>query len=448
MKIKIDSRKIEQGDTFLALRGVDHDGHDYTQLAIEKGAKKIIAEEGEYAVETEIVKDTREYLTNYLYTHYYEKIKDMKLIGITGTNGKTTSCYLLYEAFRLLGEKCGYIGTIGFYLDNKVRDLNNTTPDILELYEMLLACKEAGCKYVAMEVSSHALAYGRVDGLRFDYAVFTNLTRDHLDYHKTMENYALAKQNLFHKLKKTGKSLINVDDPYKEYFLLEENNNLTYGFSESDYQITEYTISARGNTFKLQNKEKTYFFTSELIGKYNIYNMTTCIAILLEEGYQNLEAIIEKLEAPLGRMDKIPYKENTIIIDYAHTPDAVEKIICTVKEVALGKVYVVVGCGGNRDKVKRPMMGKIATDLADYVIFTSDNPRWEDPVVILEDIVKPLECENYEVIVNRKEAIKKGVQILSKNDILLLLGKGHENYQVIKGVKTYFDDRQIVLEFM
>lgn len=448
MKIKIDSRKIEKGDIFVALRGVNHDGHNYIEDAIKKGARTVVVEEGTYDVETILVEDSRAYLTNYLTENIYEEIKDIMLIGLTGTNGKTTTCFLLYEALHALGIQCGYIGTIGFYMDGKVRDLSNTTPDIVDLYEMILECKEKGCTCVTLEVSSHALSYGRIDGLLFDYAVFTNLTRDHLDYHKTMEKYALAKQKLFQKLKVGGKAIVNIDDPFSDYFVLKENETITYGFIEGDYKVGEYHVTDTENIFALQYKEDTYTYESILIGKYNIYNMTACIAVLTEMGFQELQEIVKKLTPPIGRMDKIRYNDNTIIIDYAHTPDAVENMIRSAVEIAKGKVYVIVGCGGNRDKTKRPIMATLAATLSDYVIFTSDNPRWEDPEEILHDMTDALDLDNFEIVIDRKRAIQKGVQMLQNNDILLLLGKGHETYQVICGEKIYFDDKQIVLEVM
>ena len=231
INIKADSRKVIPGDTFIALRGVSSDGHNYIEKAIANGATKIIAEEGSYAVETVVVPDTREYLVNYLKKNYNKYLEKMKIIGITGTNGKTTSAFLIYRALNILGMKCAYIGTLGFYIENKVNNLDNTTPDTLDLYNMMITAYEKECEYVVLEVSSQGLGYNRVEGFLFDYAIFTNLTQDHLDYHKTMENYALAKQQLFKKIKPTGKAIINYDDEYKNYYLLEGNNNITYGFN-------------------------------------------------------------------------------------------------------------------------------------------------------------------------------------------------------------------------
>ena len=436
---------MEKGDIFVALRGVNHDGHSYIADVIEKGAAKVVAEEGLYPVETYIVKDTHEYLVQTLKREYYDEIKDLKLIGITGTNGKTTSCYLIHQALNRLGRKCGYIGTIGFYIDEKICDLPNTTPDILDLYDMLLTCKKEGCEFVAMEVSSHSLDMNRVDGLLFDYAIFTNLTQDHLDYHGNMKNYALAKQKLFRKMKEQGTCFINIDDDNSYHFLLPENHNITYGFRNGSYRITNMTYSLGHTDFIVSHEgEKTY--QMKLIGKHNLYNMLVVI-MLLEElgiGESEIRKTISLLEEPRGRMECVRYHDALIIVDYAHTPDAVSNAIRAVLEIPHGKIYTIIGCGGDRDRAKRPEMGKIATDLSDYVIFTSDNPRNEDPEHILEDMEHGLDNTNYEKIVNRKEAINRGIQMLQKSDILLLLGKGHETYQVIGNKKIHFDDMEEV----
>lgn len=446
MNIKTDSRKIKDGDIFVALNTFN-DGHKYVEDAIKKGAKKVIVNGGNYDVETIIVPDTKEYLINHLKNNYYSQIKDLKLIGITGTNGKTTTAYLLWQALNKLGHKCAYIGTIGFYIDDKVKDLPNTTPEIIDVYEMLIECTQKNCEYVVMEVSSHALDQRRLEGLLFDYAIFTNLTGDHLDYHKSMGNYALAKQKLFNMLKDDRKGIINIDDKYHEYFLKE--NYLTYGFNDSNFKIIDYNIKLK-NKFTLNIAGKNYDFESNLLGKYNIYNITCVIAVLydLNIDIEVIKFLVSTLKPPKGRMEIVNYDTNKIIIDYAHTPDAVENIINATKEYATGKIYTIIGCGGNRDKMKRPIMASIATNNSNYVIFTSDNPRDEEPEDIIKDMIYNLENNNYEIEINREKAINKGIQKLDKNDILLLLGKGHEEYQIIKGEKTYFSDLEKVVDFI
>ena len=402
----------------------------------------MIVEEGEYSVNTILVNDTSVYLKEYLENNYYDEIKKLKLIGMTGTNGKTTTCYLIYQALNKVGIKCAYIGTLGFYLIDEKRTLTNTTPSLYEIYEMLLECVKKGYEYVVMEVSSQGLSMGRVDTLIFDYCIFSNLTQDHLDYHGNLENYVLEKQKLF---KKTNNSfaIINSDDPYKNYFML-DNKNITYGKNSDDFKISNINSSFRGSKFKLNNEE----YYTKLIGEYNIYNVSIVIILLKLLNVENINNIIESLNAPDGRMDIIHYKDSIIIIDYAHTPDAVEKIITNVSKLPHSNIITLIGCGGNRDKTKRPIMGDIATKYSDYVIFTSDNPRFEKPKNILKDIVCKLDIKNYKIIVNRKKAIKKAIQMLSKNDILLLLGKGHEDYQIIKDKKIPFSDKEIVLKYL
>ncbi len=435
MKIKDNSKLIEPGDTFIALKKIN-DGHDYIEDAIKKGATTIIAEHGNYSVDTILVNNTHEYLVEHLYNNYYDDIKDLTLIGMTGTNGKTTTCYLLYQALIANNINASYIGTIGFYIKDKIKSLDNTTPDILEIYDMLLRCKRENVTHVIMEVSSHSLSMNRIKGLIFKYGVFTNLTQDHLDYHKTLDNYISAKQKLFQVV--TDKSFINIDDKYKNCFLYD--NSITYGFNNADYNISDIEINLNNSKFKLNKKA----YKTNLIGKHNIYNISVVIAILNELRLD--DSVIEKLNNPPGRMEIINIKNNIAVVDYAHTPDAVSNVIKTAKELNPNNIITIIGCGGDRDKMKRPIMGEIATNYSDFVIFTSDNPRNEIAEMILNDITKDLSNENYMVIENREEAIKKGIQMLENNDILLVLGKGHETYQIINNQKTYFNDKEIILK--
>ncbi len=446
MIIKTDSRKIKKGDVFVALKGNNYDGHDFICDAIKRGAGLIVCECGNYDVQTLIVPDTRSYLCEYLREIYHYIFSKIKIIGVTGTNGKTTTAFLIHKSLNKLGIKCAYIGTIGFYINKKIKNLKNTTPDILEIYELLLKCYQNDCLYVTMEVSSQALSMHRVDGILFDYAIFTNLTQDHLDYHKTMENYCLAKMELFKKLKKDGIAIVNYDDKYKNYFLFENNKNITYGFNKSDYQITNYKLKNYKQEFLLNNEK----YVVNLLGKYNVYNIVNVIIILKQLGfeYKNIKKIISNIKAPIGRMEVIKNKTNLYIVDYAHTPDAVEQVIKTINEIKKNRVVTIIGCGGNRDKDKRHIIGEVATRYSDYVIFTSDNPRFENPNSIIEDIIYNLNCKNYEVIVNRKEAIKKGIQILEINDILLVLGKGHENYQIVGNKVIYFSDKKTIQDLI
>ena len=439
MNIKIDSREIKKGDTFIAIRGIKNDGHKYVKEAIRNGATKVIVEEGNYPVETILVSDTKKYLEEYLYNNYYSKIKKLKLIGMTGTNGKTTTCFLIYQALNKCGIKCAYIGTIGFYTDIK-KSTNNTTPNLYELYNMLIECVDKNYEYVVMEVSSQGLSHGRVNGLIFDYVIFSNLTMDHLDYHKTMGNYLKEKLKLF-SMTNNGIAIINNDSNYSKYFLLNNNKNITYGKSDSDYIISDIKMDINGSSFKLNN----IYYHTKLIGEYNVYNI--CVVIILLD-LLGLKIDINELSSPEGRMDIINYKENLIIVDFAHTPDALQKVLDTVSNIKHNRIITLIGCGGNRDKEKRKLIGEIATNNSDYVFFTSDNPRLEDPNQILSDITCELYKNNYEIIVNREESINKSIQMLSKNDILLLLGKGHESYQIIGNEKIPFNDKETVLKII
>lgn len=434
-----DSRKVRIGDTFVAIKGIKEDGHKYIKDAIKNGASKIVLEYGDYSNSLK-VKNTKIYLHNYLKRKYRKLINKLKIIGITGTNGKTTTAYLIYQALNKNNIKCAYIGTIGFYLNGKIKKNINTTPDILELYYMLIECINNDIKYVVMEVSSQGLAYNRVDGIKFDYAVFTNLTEDHLDYHKTMDNYLKAKQKLFKKLKKDGVSIINSDDSYYKSFITK--NNITYG-KNGDYKISNIDYNINKTIFKL-NEE---IYQTSLIGDYNVYNISIVIIILklLNIKERKIKNTIKKLKGAPGRMDMIKYKSNIIIIDYAHTPDAVLKVLTSIN--SKGRKITILGCGGNRDKAKRSIMGNIASNNSDYVIYTSDNPRYENEIDIIKDMIQKLDTFNFEIEVNREKAIVKGIQMLKKDDILLVLGKGHETYQEIKGVKYPFNDYDMVLKY-
>ncbi len=440
LPIKTDSRKIVPGDTFVALRGISSDGHSYIEKAIEKGATKIIAEEGSYDVSTTIVPDTRKYLEEWLNKHYQEQLGKMTLIGITGTNGKTTSAYLLYQAFNKLGKKASYIGTLGFYKEKKIYDLPNTSPEISDIYEMLIDSYESGCQYVVMEVSSQGLSYGRLNGILFDYAIFTNLTQDHLDFHKTMENYAKAKQQLFYQVKKSGKSFVNIDDEYHSYF--EIGNVVTYGFQKSDYQIKGSKMNEFGNTFTVNGLH----IRTSLIGKYNIYNALCAVMILDSIGIskEKIEEIMPLLTPPPGRMEILKWKENTIIIDYAHTPDAMENVFRTIQEIPHRKTYVVFGCTGSRDSKKRPIMMQLALTNADFVIVTSDDLHDEDFHHIVLDMLEGNQKSHYHVEQNRYEATKMALEMLKEKDILLVLGKGHEEYILVGKEKIPYNDRKAI----
>lgn len=451
MNIKYNSKKIEKGDTFIALR-TNNDGHKYIEDAIKNGATKIIAEYGNYPVETIIVNNTKDYLVKYLYDNYYSEIKDLKLIGITGTNGKTTTSILIHNMLNKLGKKTAYIGTNGFYIGKFIKELPNTTPEIIDIYELLIEAKKEGCEYVCLEASSHGLDQNRLKGLTFDFAVFTNLTHEHLGYHKTMENYTKAKQKLFNMLRNNKYAIINNDDNYKDYFIVKGNNNITYSFTKGDYYIKEYNITLSHSTFSVVHNNENYTFSTKMLGKHNIYNSLVSIIILNKIGYtfEEINKVLNTVEGPIGRMENINYKNNNIIIDYAHTPDGIENVLKTARELKPNKIITIIGCGGGTgsDREKRSEMGNLVLTMSNKTIFTNDNPRDEDPNQIINDLLKEKVNDNYIIELDRKTAIKKGIEELTNNDILLILGKGHENYQIIGSNKTHFSDKETVQEII
>ena len=372
----------------------------------------------------------------------------MTIIGITGTNGKTTSAYLIYSALNKAGKKCAYIGTIGYYLDKKISNLPNTNPDICDMYDLIVNAYDNGCRYVVLEASSHGLYNGRLEGITFDYAIFTNLTRDHLDFHITMENYAKAKQILFEKLKPNGISIINVDDSYKDYYL--KDNSITYGQNKSDYQILNYETTNQNTVINFKLKDKELKLVSPLLGDYNIYNLLCAIIILdnLNISLDEIVNIVSTLSCPPGRMDTIKYGTNSIIIDYAHTPDAMEHILNTVKKTTNGNIYTVFGCTGDRDREKRPMMMDIATKNSKKVIVTIDDPHNEEVSQILDDMLKDNKNSNYEICLDRGKAIEKGISLLNDKDILMILGKGHEEVIIYKNERIPFNDKKYAEELL
>lgn len=448
-KYECDSRKVCKGQTFIAIKGLTVDGHDFINNAIENGASKIICEhEIDVPVPYEMVPNTENWLKETLKKEYGEYIDKLKLIGVTGTNGKTTSCYLTYQMLNMLGVNTAYIGTIGFQHKDEIIELNNTTPDVLTIYKLLYHAYENKCEAVVMEVSSQALSYDRLFGINYSIISFTNLTEDHLDYHKTMENYLKAKLLILNHLKKDAVITANMDD--KEYIKFKKENHkfLTFGIN-GDYKIKSTDINPINTKLNFSFNSKDYNVTIPLTSKFNVYNYLTMLSIVNSYGL-DIEDIIKntnKLHAPKGRCEAYPVNNGYAVIDYAHTPDAVEKVITAYNELKTNRVITIVGCGGDRDPKKRPIMGDIATRLSDYVILTSDNPRTEDPKKIMDDILNGVKTNNYEVILDRKSAIKKGIDIMEKGDILLILGKGHENYQIIGREKHHLDDAEEVLKW-
>ena len=444
INIKTDSRKVLDGDIFVALKGIKSNGEDYiNEELLSKVSKVIVESDNKYSKETIKVDDTRSYLVNYLNDNYKKYLDDMNIIGITGTNGKTTTAYLIYQMLNKLNIKCAYIGTIGYYLDKKICNLPNTSPDICDIYDMIINAYDNGYKTIVMEVSSQGLAMNRLDSIKFNYAIYTNLSQDHLDYHKTMENYALAKQKLFNNLKDNGVGIVNSDDSYNNYFKI--NNYVLYGINNNDYKIEEYNLN-NNIKFKLNINNNYYNFITKLIGKYNMYNILAAITLLhqMNIDINKIIDVVKIVEAPPGRTDIINYNNNLIIIDYAHTPDAMENIYNLVKELKHNNVYTVFGPTGDRDRSKRPIMMNLATNNSKKVILTSDDLHDEEFNHIVSDTIEGITKNNYEVVMNRKTAIEKGINLLNGNDILLILGKGHEEFIIVKDKKIPFNDKKVV----
>ncbi len=447
IKYETDSRLVKKGQTFIAIKGYTVDGHNFIEEAIKNGAANLIVErEVDSKVPYEIVSSTEDYINTKMKEEYSHLVNDLKLIGVTGTNGKTTTCFLIYQLLKALGKNTAYLGTIGFYYNDVAKEVSNTTPDILTLYKLLLEAKENGVEYLVMEVSSHAIALERISGLKFKVGAFTNLSQDHLDFHKTMEAYLDTKLQLTKHLTDDGIMVINSDDLSSKVF--EIGNYTTVGLN-GDYQIMncDYYQGSTNIDFSYQNED--YNVKINLISSFNVYNYLMSLAIVNNLGF-SINEIIDKtsnIYPPKGRCETIKVGNSYAVVDYAHTPDAVEKTIKSHLELEHNQIITIVGCGGDRDPKKRPIMGNIATSLSDYVIFTNDNPRTEDPEIIMNDIVKDNKSSNYEIIYDRKDAIERGLELLQEKDFLLILGKGHEDYQIIGREKVHFDDAETVRNY-
>ena len=460
--IAYDSRKVKAGDVFVAAKGEKCDGHDFISDAVKKGAVAVVYEKDEnklladsYQLTAIKVSDSREALA-YLSNNFYEKPSDkLTVIGITGTNGKTTATYLIKAILEAWGKDAGLIGTIDYLVKDRHYDAPHTTPEALEFQSVLNEMVSAGCTHVVTEVSSHALAQKRVDYTGFSVAVFTNLTRDHLDFHITMEDYFRAKEKLFKELLlKGGTSVINFDDIYGRRLISELRNSkvgnlLTYGIETgADIVAVNIKNSFDGLMFDINFNGRTYNVQSPLIGIYNVYNILSAIgaAVSLNVPWDTIISGIKKMGSVKGRFQKVDLGQNFLcIVDYAHTEDALERLICAARELTKGqgKIITVFGCGGNRDKGKRPRMAAIATKLSDYVLITSDNPRSEEPMEIIKEIEKGALRMNYTIEPDREKAIQKAVETAEEGDILLIAGKGHEDYQEVKDARHKFSDMEM-----
>ena len=432
--LEFDSRKIKQGDVFIALEGSIVDGHTFISKAIENGAKTILVEKDVDKVEGInyfLVDGLREKMGIIASNFYGYPQNQLKIVGVTGTNGKTTTTYILES---ILGEKnVARIGTVEYKIGDEIIPAPNTTPSSLEIIKICKKALEKNIKYLIMEVSSHGLDIGRVNMLRFEAGIFTNLTLDHLDYHKTMENYYLAKRKLFDLVKDKKNSIINIDDEYGKRYL-EYTNGISYGIGQGDIQGEIKQITREGQEVTIKIFEKEYKINLRLLGRYNLSNLLGAIGAVKTLGLSDEEIIskIPLIHGAPGRFEPVKIdRDFTVIVDYAHTGDALENILKSINEFKTNRVITVFGCGGDRDKTKRPIMGGIAEKYSDIVIVTSDNPRTEDPEEIIKDIVVGLTKENHIIEIHREKAIEKAISLAEKNDIILIAGKGHENYQVI-----------------
>ncbi|WP_219836352.1 UDP-N-acetylmuramoyl-L-alanyl-D-glutamate--2,6-diaminopimelate ligase [Paenibacillus sp. R14(2021)] len=463
--IEIDSRKITPGCVFICLRGHKADGHDYAGEAVAGGAAALIVERLlEVPVPQILVKDSRHAMAVIGDYYYGQPSRRLKLIGVTGTNGKTTTTYLIERILRDAGHAPGVIGTVEMRFAGTSLPMSGTTPEALELQRSLHAMAEAGTDYCVMEVSSHALEQGRVKGCRYRTAIFTNLTQDHLDYHATMERYAAAKGLFFTRLGNEFAVLpenrlfavLNADDPASPgYASATAAEVVTYGMEhDADVRASKVRITAHGTSFHVETFAGSADITLRMAGKYNVYNALGAISAALIEGIplRQIKSSLEALPGVPGRVEGVNAGQPfAVIVDYAHTPDGLENVLKAVKEFTAGRLICVFGCGGDRDRTKRPLMGAISARYADYSLITSDNPRTEEPDRILADIEAGLlqnsvPKDRYELLADRRCAIQKAVEMARRDDVVLIAGKGHETYQDIRGVKYAFDDREVAKE--
>ncbi len=449
--ITCDSRAVEQGFAFVCINGASLDGHKFAESALKKGAAVIVTERKLGLSNEVVVEDTHAAYALMSAAFFGNPSKDLKLIGVTGTNGKTSITYMLKAILEAAGYKTGVIGTIQNLIGDRIVESANTTPDAYNLNRLFALMRDEGCDYVIMEVSSHALDQKRVYGLDFEVAAFTNLTQDHLDYHKTMENYLEAKKKLFSMCKT---AVINLDDRYAPAIAEGLSCNiLTYSekSNESTYSAKYINLRPEGIEYELVGYNLIKHMKIRTGGKFSVYNSMCAAVCAMELGLDIslIASALERLDGVKGRAEIVPTgRDFTVIIDYAHTPDGLSNILSTFKEIKQGRLVCLFGCGGDRDSTKRPIMGAVAAKLADFVIVTSDNPRTEDPSKIISDITSGMKDSKtpYTVIENRIEAIKYAVANAKTNDIIILAGKGHEDYQILCTGKIHLDEREVVAE--
>jgi UDP-N-acetylmuramoyl-L-alanyl-D-glutamate--2,6-diaminopimelate ligase len=456
-KIEYDSRKINPGDLFVAIPGFKEDGHKYIHSALKNGAVGVVAQrDGDYKPKVKIiVPDAREALALLSCKFFDSPSKKLKIVGVTGTNGKTTITYLVRSILEKEGKKVGLIGTIAYFIGEEKLVATNTTPESLDLQQMFSQMLGRGMDSAVMEVSSHALTLKRVRGVDFDVAVFTNLNREHLDFHKTLSSYKKAKGLLFEMLSDRSYAVINIDDPQWRYFYDKaKSNRLTFSLSDqkADFYAKSFSSDWKGSKIDLLTPDGEIEMNLKLLGESNVYNAlaSAAVGVALKVDLDTIKSGLESVEGIPGRMEKICAGQDfNILIDYAHTPYALERLLKTVRRLTQGDLFVLFGCGGDRDQGKRPQMGEVASLLADRIFLTEDNPRSEDPEEIIDQIMEGIEDKKkVEIIIDRKKGIKKALSIPKRGDSLVLVGKGHEDYQIKKGKKIHFSDQETVLELL
>jgi UDP-N-acetylmuramoyl-L-alanyl-D-glutamate--2,6-diaminopimelate ligase len=455
--IAYDSRRVQRNSLFVALRGEKSDGHQFIEQAVEKGATTIVTEHEIQSPRATcvVVENTRSALADLAATFYQQPARRLKLAAVTGTNGKTTTTFLIKHICEKAGLRCGLLGTVRYEIADRLLPAVRTTPESLDVYDLLAQMVNAGCKAAAMEVSSHALAQERVRGIEWDVAVFTNLTQDHLDFHGTMENYFEAKSQLFTGLanqrsKMTPTAIINLDDPYGAKLVDRLGKKIpviTFGMGvHADFRASNYHAEFAGTSYQLDARGKSYLVRVPLIGRFNVANSMAALAAASSMGISLREAILSLGRSPQvpGRLEAVPARRQfQVFVDYAHTPDALLNVLKTARELSPRKLIVVFGCGGDRDKQKRPLMARVADENADYSIITSDNPRKEDPDAIITEAAKGFRSDRYEKITDRTKAIARAIELAQPRDIILIAGKGHEAYQEFADHTIPFDDIQV-----
>lgn len=450
-EVCFDYRKVIPGSLFVAIRGFVTDGNRFVGEALERGAVAVVtAVEPKTEIPYILVSSDRLALAQIGANYYNHPAKSMKLIGITGTNGKTSASLLLKHILETVCKaKVGLVGTMCIMIGQRYIPAERTTPESLDLHRIFAEMRDAGCEYVVMEVSSHAIALERVGGLTFDVAAFTNLTEDHLDFHKTMENYCDTKAILFSRCER---AVVNCDDGWCERITRNCTcSTLTVSAQkQASLRAEDIRLFSNAVVFCAKTAEDKAQIKVQIPGEFTVYNAMTALGCGLQLGipFQSAAAALETAKGIKGRVEVVPTpgKDYTVLIDYAHTPDGLENVLSTARGFCEGRLIVVFGCGGDRDPIKRPVMGRIGAELADWVIITSDNPRTEEPMTIIKDIVKgiPADKKNYEIIENRVSSIHHAMDIARKHDIIILAGKGHETYQEINGVKYHLDEREVV----